>query len=101
MKRCNSKADDPAAFRERILLRDCVLHVSLGSCRGRSAAFSAEVSRKTHRPEFSRVILGLDVPYFFVHFGEVFTVITAFSFKMYLYGLTRQSQPFDNGESFL
>jgi hypothetical protein len=54
-----------------------------------------------HRPEFSRVILGLEVTYFFVHFGDVFTVITALSFKKYLYGLTRQSQPFDNGESFL
>jgi hypothetical protein len=64
---------------------------------GEITASFAEASQKTHHPEFSRAILGLDVPQAFVHFQEVFTVITGFSLKLHLYGLTRDSQSFDNG----
>jgi hypothetical protein len=67
----------------------------------RSAAIVAEAFRKPHHPGFSTAILGLDVADPFVHFEEVFTVITGFSLNSHRYGLTRQSQPFDNGKSLM
>jgi hypothetical protein len=68
---------------------------------GRPASPLAEPFQKTHHPEFSGAILGLGLQHFFVHFSEFFTVITGLSLTFHIYGLTRHSQPFDNGESFL
>jgi hypothetical protein len=68
---------------------------------GRVAATMAEASRKTHHPEFLGDFCGNRKLHHSVRIEGFFTVNHSFFLDSHRYWLTPQSQPFDNGQSFL